>query len=95
MPDLKIGSANADAATGLPTSVPPETQVTTTLQTTNASPSSVDGVLWMLFGGLLFYSVLLIGCYKLFAGDQMILEIVSNLLSGFMGAFFLHIKSQK
>jgi hypothetical protein len=72
----------------------PETQTTATTQVTHGVPTSVDGVMWMLYVGILFYTLLMMATYKVFEQDMMVFAIMSNVLSNFTGAFFMHIKSK-
>ena len=53
---------------------------------------AVDGVTLLLFGGMMFFTLVLLLCEKFYPNDGQVFQVFAGLLSGFAGAFFLRVK---
>jgi hypothetical protein len=54
--------------------------------------SKIDPILKLLFIGIVFFTLVLFAAEKWFTNDGQIFQVVSGLLTGFSGAFFMGIK---
>ena len=53
---------------------------------------AVDGVTLLLFGGMIFFTLVLLLVEKFYPNDGQVFQVFAGLLSGFAGAFFLRVK---
>lgn len=51
-----------------------------------------DPIVWMLFGGTIFFTFVLIGVAYFFKTDGQTFQVVAGLLTGFAGALLTRIK---
>lgn len=54
--------------------------------------SDHDPIVWMLFGGTIFFTFVLIGVAYFFKTDGQTFQVVAGLLTGFAGALLTRIK---
>ncbi len=52
----------------------------------------VEPIIWLLFGAVVFFAVMLIAVSKLSPNDGQTFQVISSLLTGFAGALFMRIK---
>lgn len=55
--------------------------------------AKMDPILQLLFIGMIFFALLLVAVDKFFASDGQMFQVIANVLSGFVGAFFAKIKT--
>jgi hypothetical protein len=56
----------------------------------------VDRILYLLFSGIVIFSIILILCEHYFMSDGQMFQVIASVLTGFTGAFFGRINpSQK
>jgi len=53
----------------------------------------IDRVLYLLFAGMVFFSIMLLYVEHFFKDDGQLFQVVSGLITGFAGAFFTRLKS--
>lgn len=53
----------------------------------------IEPILILLLGGVVFFTLLMIGTNFFFPNDGQVFTTISNLISGFSGAFFMRVKS--
>ena len=54
--------------------------------------SKVEPVLLLLFGGIVFFTLMLFVSERFFPMDGQIFQVISGLLTGFGGAFMMRVK---
>lgn len=54
--------------------------------------SKIEPIVLLLFIGMLVWSALLFVCQQYYSDDGQIFQVISGLLTGFSGAFFMRIK---
>lgn len=52
----------------------------------------IDPVLYLIFGGMVFFTFVLIGVEHFFMQDAQVFQVVAGILTGFTGAFFARMK---
>lgn len=55
-------------------------------------PEKIDPVLYLLFSGMIFFTLILIGVEYFFMADGQMFQVVAGVLTGFTGAFFGRMK---
>jgi hypothetical protein len=55
-------------------------------------PEPVDPVLYLLFAGMIFFTMILIGVEHFFMQDAQVFQVIAGVLTGFTGAFFGRMK---
>ena len=53
----------------------------------------IEPIMYMLFGGMVFFTAILIGIEVWFKDDGQVFQVVAGLLTGFSGAFFGRLKT--
>lgn len=61
-------------------------------QQTTTLASHVDPIMWLLFAGIVFFTLLLVAISKWSPNDGQTFQVLSGLLTGFAGAFFGRMK---
>ena len=56
------------------------------------APEKIDPVLYMLIGGMVFFTVILFASEIWFSSDSQLFQVVAGVLTGFTGAFFGRLK---
>lgn len=69
-----------------------EVTKTTTVSTPEPKGGTIDRILYLLFGGMVLFAVLLIFVNYQFKEDGQSFQVFAGLLTGFSGAFFAKIK---
>lgn len=61
-------------------------------ETKQTISKSIEPIVFLLFGGIIFFTLLLVAISKWSPNDGQTFQVVSGLLTGFAGAFMMRVK---
>ncbi len=56
------------------------------------SPHKLEPIIWLLFGAVVFFSLMLVAISKWSPNDGQTFQVVSSLVTGFAGALMMRVK---